>query len=190
VFGEMLDLQTAVGANQEAPGQRQALLAGKGRGYDQHRGAADRILFVRGAPFMPSGRKRRINGPNASVKFWLSVQGGEPGVRPSNIRPGLRGASGCTFHTSSTRPFYVYAYAFWRLSGELALLRSTKNAPKRPLPSRYLAMLSAGGTKALFPSCLKPFGLDARNPKFWDGGFVGDRRYDRRAGRDGLIRWG
>jgi len=30
-------------------------------------------------------------------------------------------------------------------------------------------MLSAGGTKH-YSELLKPFGLDARDPKFWDGG--------------------
>jgi oligoendopeptidase F len=34
---------------------------------------------------------------------------------------------------------------------------------------RYLDMLSAGGTKH-YSELLKPFGLDARDPKFWDGG--------------------
>ena len=34
---------------------------------------------------------------------------------------------------------------------------------------RYLAMLAAGGTKH-HTELLAPFGLDARDPKFWDGG--------------------
>ncbi len=34
---------------------------------------------------------------------------------------------------------------------------------------RYLDMLSAGGTKH-HSELLAPFGLDARDPKFWDGG--------------------
>ena len=34
---------------------------------------------------------------------------------------------------------------------------------------RYLAMLSAGGTKH-HSELLKPFGLDARDPAFWQGG--------------------
>jgi len=34
---------------------------------------------------------------------------------------------------------------------------------------RYLAMLAAGGTKH-YSELLAPFGLDARDPKFWDGG--------------------
>jgi len=32
-------------------------------------------------------------------------------------------------------------------------------------------MLSAGGTKH-HSELLKPFGLDARDPKFWDGGLT------------------
>ena len=34
---------------------------------------------------------------------------------------------------------------------------------------RYLAMLSAGGTKH-HSELLAPFGLDARDPAFWQGG--------------------
>ena len=34
---------------------------------------------------------------------------------------------------------------------------------------RYLAMLAAGGTKH-YSELLKPFGLDAKDPKFWEGG--------------------
>ena len=34
---------------------------------------------------------------------------------------------------------------------------------------RYLAMLAAGGTKH-HSELLAPFGLDARDPKFWEGG--------------------
>jgi len=34
---------------------------------------------------------------------------------------------------------------------------------------RYLAMLAAGGTKH-HAELLKPFGLDARDPAFWQGG--------------------
>ena len=34
---------------------------------------------------------------------------------------------------------------------------------------RYLAMLAAGGTKH-YAELLAPFGLDARDPAFWQGG--------------------
>ena len=55
-----------------------------------------------------------------------------------------------------------------RLPGELALCASTSKPPSG-FAERYLAMLSAGGTKH-HSELLAPFGLDARDPKFWDGG--------------------
>ena len=47
-------------------------------------------------------------------------------------------------------------------------MRSTKT-PQEGFAERYLAMLAAGGTKH-YSELLKPFGLDAKDPKFWDGG--------------------
>ena len=47
-------------------------------------------------------------------------------------------------------------------------MRSTSN-PRAGFAERYLAMLAAGGTKH-HTELLAPFGLDARDPKFWDGG--------------------
>ena len=46
-------------------------------------------------------------------------------------------------------------------------------------------MLAAGGTKH-YSELLKPFGLDAKDPKFWDGGLSVIAGHDRRAGGDGL----
>ena len=64
-------------------------------------------------------------------------------------------------------PFYVYAYAF----GD-CLVNSLYAAYERSaegFAERYLAMLAAGGTKH-YSKLLQPFGLDAKDPKFWDGG--------------------
>jgi oligoendopeptidase F len=64
-------------------------------------------------------------------------------------------------------PFYVYAYAF----GD-CLVNSLYGAYEHAadgFAERYLAMLAAGGTKH-YSELLKPFGLDAKDPKFWDGG--------------------
>ena len=63
--------------------------------------------------------------------------------------------------------FYVYAYAF----GD-CLVNSLYAAYERAadgFADRYLAMLSAGGTKH-HSELLKPFGLDARDPAFWQAG--------------------
>ena len=64
-------------------------------------------------------------------------------------------------------PFYVYAYAF----GDCLVnsLYAVYENAQTGFADRYLAMLAAGGTKH-YSELLKPFGLDAKDPKFWDGG--------------------
>ena len=64
-------------------------------------------------------------------------------------------------------PFYVYAYAF----GDCLVnsLYAVYEKSAAGFAERYLAMLSAGGTKH-HSELLAPFGLDARDPQFWDDG--------------------
>ena len=64
-------------------------------------------------------------------------------------------------------PFYVYAYAF----GDCLVnsLYAVYEKSASGFAERYLEMLAAGGTKH-HAELLAPFGLDARDPKFWDGG--------------------
>jgi oligoendopeptidase F len=64
-------------------------------------------------------------------------------------------------------PFYVYAYAF----GDCLVnaLYAVYEKAHEGFAERYLAMLAAGGTKH-HAELLKPFGLDAREPAFWQGG--------------------
>ena len=64
-------------------------------------------------------------------------------------------------------PFYVYAYAF----GDCLVnsLYAVYERASEGFAERYLEMLSAGGTKH-HSELLAPFGLDARDPKFWQGG--------------------
>ena len=64
-------------------------------------------------------------------------------------------------------PFYVYAYAF----GDCLVnsLYAVYEKSASGFAERYLEMLAAGGTKH-HTELLAPFGLNARDPKFWDGG--------------------
>ena len=64
-------------------------------------------------------------------------------------------------------PFYVYAYAF----GDCLVnsLYAVYEHAAEGFAERYLAMLSAGGTKH-HTELLAPFSLDARDPSFWQGG--------------------
>jgi oligoendopeptidase F len=61
----------------------------------------------------------------------------------------------------------VYAYAF----GECLVnsLYSVYERANEGFAKRYLDMLSAGGTKH-YSELLAPFGLDARDPAFWQEG--------------------
>ena len=64
-------------------------------------------------------------------------------------------------------PFYVYAYAF----GD-GLVNALYSVYEEGLPNfdlKYFEMLKAGGSKH-HSELLKPFGLDASDPKFWNKG--------------------
>ncbi len=63
--------------------------------------------------------------------------------------------------------FYVYAYAF----GDCLVnsLYAVYQKASDGFAERYLEMLAAGGTKH-HSELLAPFGLDARDPAFWQTG--------------------
>jgi oligoendopeptidase F len=98
-------------------------------------------------------------------EIWLDVQ--RESLGPAiDIKPGYE-----TFWTYIGHfihsPFYVYAYAF----GDCLVnsLYAVYERSHEGFAERYLAMLAAGGTKH-HSELLKPFGLDARDPAFWQGG--------------------
>jgi len=64
-------------------------------------------------------------------------------------------------------PFYVYAYAFGDCLVN-ALYDLYRRQPEG-FAERYLELLAAGGTLR-YDELLRPFGLDARDPAFWERG--------------------
>ncbi|MCE3233522.1 MAG: family oligoendopeptidase, partial [Rickettsiaceae bacterium] len=64
-------------------------------------------------------------------------------------------------------PFYVYAYAFGDCLVN-SLYRVYQEFPNG-FVDKYIDMLKAGGTLR-HKKLLAPFGLDASNPNFWQGG--------------------
>ena len=110
----------------------------------------------------------RRNGELTAAKIcdlWMSVQSESLGPA-IQLRPGYETFWAYIPHFVHS-PFYVYAYAF----GDCLVnsLYAVYEKSASGFAERYLEMLSAGGTKH-HSELLAPFGLDARDPKFWDGG--------------------
>ena len=98
-------------------------------------------------------------------ELWMSVQG-------ESLGPAVRlGAGFETFWAYIPHfvhsPFYVYAYAF----GDCLVNSLYGVYEKAPdgFAEKYFEMLAAGGTKH-HSELLAPFGLDARDPAFWQIG--------------------
>ncbi|HRJ69751.1 MAG TPA: M3 family oligoendopeptidase [Beijerinckiaceae bacterium] len=162
VFGEMLTFRKVLAGTTD-PAQKKALLAGK---------VEDMInTVVRQIAFYSFERKvhtERKNGELTADKLneiWMSVQG-------DSLGPSIRLSAGYEVYWSYIphfihSPFYVYAYAF----GD-CLVNSLYGVYQKADPKfvqNYFALLSAGGTKH-HSELLAPFGLDARDPAFWQIG--------------------
>jgi oligoendopeptidase F len=162
VFGEMLTFRRLLSETRNAK-QRQALLAGKVE--DMINTVVRQIAFY---TFERAVHTERKNGELTAERIgeiWLSVQGESLGAA-IDIRPGYENFWMYIPHFIHS-PFYVYAYAFGDCLVN-SLYGAYENA-QTGFAERYLAMLSAGGTKH-YSELLKPFGLDARDPQFWNGG--------------------
>jgi len=162
VFGEMLTFRRLLGETRSAK-QRQALLAGKVE--DMINTVVRQIAFYTFERAVHTERRGGELTAERIGEIWLSVQGESLGPA-IDIRPGYENFWMYIPHFIHS-PFYVYAYAF----GD-CLVNSLYGAYEHAqsgFAERYLAMLSAGGTKH-YSELLKPFGLDAKDPQFWNGG--------------------
>jgi oligoendopeptidase F len=161
VFGEMLTFKKLLAKADRK--QRKAMLVAK---------VEDMInTVVRQIAFYTFERKvhseRRSGGLTVERlnALWLEVQ-------QESLGPAIELKSGYeTFWVYIShfvhRPFYVYAYAF----GDCLVnsLYADYERAAEGFAERYLEMLAAGGTKH-HSELLAPFGLEARDPAFWQGG--------------------
>ena len=162
VFGEMLTFKRLL-EQAGSTAQRRALLAGKVE--DMINTVVRQIAFYTFERAVHTERRGGELTAERIGEIWLSVQGESLG--PSiEIKPGYETFWMYIPHFIHS-PFYVYAYAF----GDCLVnsLYAVYESAAEGFAERYLAMLSAGGTKH-YAELLKPFGLDARRPTFWDGG--------------------
>ncbi len=162
VFGEMLTFKALLSETVD-PRERKALIAGK---------VEDMInTVVRQVAFYTFERKvheERRQGELTSEQlneFWLEVQRESLGDA-IELNAGYGSFWSYIPHFIHS-PFYVYAYAF----GD-CLVNSLYGLYSEAHPgfvTKYFDMLKAGGSKH-HSELLRPFGLDATNPEFWNLG--------------------
>ncbi len=159
VFGEMLTFQAIVKATPD-PRRRRALLASKVE--DMLNTVVRQIAFY---IFERRVHEERREGELTALRLgeiWLEVQAESLG--PSiELKEGYETFWSYIPHFIHS-PFYVYAYAF----GDCLVnsLYARYREAEAGFAEKYFEMLKAGGSKH-HSELLKPFGLDASDPKFW-----------------------
>jgi len=164
VFGEMLTFRKLLaGAGDKT--ERRAMLAAK---------VEDMLnTVVRQMAFYSFERKVHIERREGELtadklcELWMSVQAASlgPSIR---LGPGYETFWAYIPHFVHS-PFYVYAYAF----GDCLVnsLYGVYQKAHEGFAERYFALLEAGGAKP-YNELLAPFGLDARDPAFWNIGLT------------------
>jgi len=162
VFGEMLTFRSMLERTTDRR-ERKAMLAQK---------VEDMInTVVRQIAFYQFERRIHLERRNGELtadkigEIWLGVQ--RESLGPAiQLRDGYETFWSYIPHFIHS-PFYVYAYAF----GDCLVnsLYAVYQNSERGFQEKYFDMLRAGGTKH-HSELLKPFGLDAASPSFWQQG--------------------
>ncbi len=162
VFGEMLTFRRLL-ARTTDPVQRKAMLAQKVE--DMLNTVVRQIAFYSFERKVHLERRKGELTAEQLCELWMSVQA-------ESLGPAIRFSEGYeTWWTYIPHfihsPFYVYAYAF----GDCLVnsLYGVYENSSDGFVERYFALLSAGGAKP-YGELLAPFGLDARDPAFWQIG--------------------
>ena len=162
VFGEMLTFRSLLG-NAATPAEKRTLLASKVE--DMLNTVVRQIAFYSFERKVHAARREGELTADRINEAWLSVQGESLGPAIT-LGPGYETFWAYIPHFIHS-PFYVYAYAFGDcLVNSLYAVFETAEAG---FQDKYFAMLEAGGTKH-HTELLKPFGLDATDPAFWQMG--------------------
>jgi oligoendopeptidase F len=162
VFGEMLTFQTLLRETTDKA-KRKILLASKTE--DMINTVVRQIAFYTFERKVHAARREGELTPDQLNAFWMEVQHESLGDS-IEFGPGYECFWTYIPHFIHS-PFYVYAYAFGDclVNSLYARYRESEVGFKE----KYFAMLKAGGTKH-HSELLKPFGLDATDPGFWQKG--------------------
>ena len=162
VFGEMLTFRSLLKTTTDAA-QRRTMLAAKVE--DMLNTVVRQIAFYSFERKLHIARREGELTADQISDLWMSVQAESlgPAIR---LGPGYETFWAYIPHFVHS-PFYVYAYAFGDCLVN-SLYGVYQNAADG-FQDRYFALLAAGGTKH-HSELLAPFGLDARDPAFWQIG--------------------
>lgn len=162
VFGEMLTFQRLLKAADD-PAKRKIMLASKVE--DMINTVVRQIAFYTFERRLHTARKEGELTPDQINAIWMSVQAESLGDA-IEFGPGYEVFWTYIPHFIHS-PFYVYAYAF----GDCLVnsLYARYQESREGFQDKYFEMLKAGGTKH-HSELLKPFGLDATDPAFWQKG--------------------
>jgi oligoendopeptidase F len=159
VFGEMLTFRSLIASAPTAAEKRTMLIS---KVEDMLNTVVRQIAFYMFERRVHTARRAGELTADQINALWIEVQS-------ESLGPALEFGPGYeTFWTYIPHfihsPFYVYAYAF----GD-CLVNSLYAVFEKAEPGfqdKYFALLEAGGTKH-HSELLKPFGLNASDPKFW-----------------------
>jgi oligoendopeptidase F len=162
VFGEMLTFQRLL-KNTTDPKKRKALLASKVE--DMINTVVRQIAFYTFERKVHAARKEGELTPEQINDVWMSVQA-------ESLGDAIQFGEGYEVYWTYIphfihSPFYVYAYAFGDCLVNSLYARYQESSAG--FQDKYFEMLKAGGTKH-HGELLKPFGLNAADPAFWQKG--------------------
>jgi oligoendopeptidase F len=162
VFGEMLTFRSMLAAVAD-PTERKSMLAAKVE--DMLNTVVRQVAFYKFERLVHLERRKGELTAERINELWMSVQAESLGSA-IELKAGYETYWAYIGHFIHS-PFYVYAYAF----GDCLVnsLYGVYENSREGFAERYLAMLSAGGSKS-YAELLKPFGLDAKDPAFWSIG--------------------
>ncbi len=162
VFGEMLTFQALLKETKD-PREKKAMIAGKVE--DMINTVVRQVAFYTFERKVHEERRKGELTSDRLSEMWLEVQ--KESLGPAiEFKPGYEVFWTYIPHFIHS-PFYVYAYAF----GD-CLVNSLYGLYREAHPGfveKYFEMLKAGGSKH-HSELLAPFGLDARDPEFWNKG--------------------
>ncbi|MCM2432671.1 M3 family oligoendopeptidase [Agrobacterium rosae] len=162
VFGEMLTFRKLLDGTKDKR-ERKDMLARKVE--DMINTVVRQIAFYEFERKVHTARKDGELTAEQIGELWLSVQ--EESLGPAiKISKGYENWWTYVPHFIHS-PFYVYAYAF----GDCLVnsLYAVYQNADTGFQDKYFELLKAGGTKH-HSELLKPFGLDATDPSFWNKG--------------------